>query len=260
MNLLNIGNKLLKTNGFLWTFIYTLYWIARYFFRVDLKILFKTLLRLEEKHNLPGFNAPLTAGALWDLLPWEKERGEEWTVSAQWKQSLVNDVILKYIPPESMVLEIGPGGGRWTEYLLRTARKLIAVDVSARAIDLCKNRFFAVTNGEFYLMKNIDLGFIPEKSIEVIWSFDVFVHINPEDTERYLKEFRRVLVPGGKAVIHHPKAGGVHGGCRSRMTDRLFVELLEKHKLTLECQFDSWGENGRYDLHRYGDCISVFHS
>ena len=84
---------------------------------------------MEEKHNLPGFNTASTAQDIWDLLPWEKEKGEEWTESGQWKQSLIDDVMLKYIKPGLKVLEIGPGAGRWTEILQPVAAKLIAVDV-----------------------------------------------------------------------------------------------------------------------------------
>jgi ubiquinone/menaquinone biosynthesis C-methylase UbiE len=260
MNLLNIGKKLVQENGLYWTFLYTLYWSTRYFLKANLHGLNKTIVRLEERRNLPGFNTPATAADIWDLLPWEKERGEEWTVSAEWKKSLIDEVLLNYIKPGTAVLEIGPGAGRWTEILQPIARELFAVDVSAKALDMCKNRLASAANVRFFLTRDANLEFIPDKTINAIWSFDVFVHINPRDTDGYLKEFKRVLVPGGIAVIHHPKDGGLHGGCRSRMTAQLFTSLLEKHGLTLFRQFDSWGENGRFNLSRYCDCISVFHA
>jgi ubiquinone/menaquinone biosynthesis C-methylase UbiE len=258
MNLLSIGKKLIQENGFYWTFLYALYWSARFFLKADLHVLYKTLVQFEEKHGLPGFNTPATAAEIWDLVPWEKERGEEWTVSAEWKKSLIGEVLLNYIKSGTAILEIGPGAGRWTEILQPLARELFAVDVSARALDLCKKRFSSASNISFFLARNAGLEFIPDKSIDAIWSFDVFVHINPNDTDRYLSEFKRVLVPGGIAVIHHPKDGGLHGGCRSRMTARLFAAQLEKQGLTLVRRFDSWGENGRFNLSRYSDCISVF--
>ena len=111
---------------------------------------------------------------------------------------------------------------------------------------------------KFFRIRDANIGFIPDKTIDAIWSFDVFVHINPDDTDRYLSEFKRVLVRGGIAVIHHPRDGGLHGGCRSRMTAQLFTGLLEKNGLPLVRQLDSWGENGRFNLSRYCDCISVF--
>ena len=260
MRLLKIGITLFKINGIRWTFLYVLYWFTRYFLKTDSTGLYKLLILFEEKHNLPGFNSPATASALWDLLPWEKEGGEEWTISEEWKKALIDDVLLENIKPGTAVLEIGPGAGRWTETLQRTARKLIAVDVSSKAIELCRKRFSSATNTTFFLTRTPALEFIPDQTIDAIWSYDVFVHINPDDTDCYLSEFKRVLVPGGIAVIHHPKSGGHNGGCRSRMTAQRFSSLLEKNGLTLDRQFDSWGENGRFDLTRHGDCISVFHS
>ncbi len=257
MNFLSIGKKLTKENGLYWTFLYSLYWFARSFLKTDPHGLYKTIVRLEERRDLPGFNTPAAAADIWDLLPWEKEGGEEWTVSAEWKKSLVDEVLRKYIKPGTAVLEIGPGAGRWTEILQPLARELFAVDVSAKALDQCKKRLSSATNVKFFLNRNASLGFIPDKTIDAIWSFDVFVHINAENTDRYLSEFKRVLVPGGIAAIHHPKDGGMHGGWRSRMTARLFTDLLEKRGLTLVRRFDSWGENGRFNLSRYRDCISV---
>jgi ubiquinone/menaquinone biosynthesis C-methylase UbiE len=260
MNLLNIGMKLAKENGLYWTFLYALYWFFRLVLKLDLQCLYNTLIGLEKKHDLPGFNSSATAGDVWDLIPWEKERGEEWTISAGWKQSLIDDVLLEYIKPKTALLEIGPGAGRWTEILQPMAKTLFAVDVSAKAINLCKERFSSAANATFYLTRDARLEFIPDKTIDAVWSFDVFVHMNPDDTDGYLSEFKRVLVPGGIAVIHHPKEGGLHGGCRSRMTARMFTVLLEKHGLTLVRQLESWGENDRYNLFRYRDCISVFHA
>ena len=218
------------------------------------------LLHLEKKYNLPGFNSPLTAVDIWDLLPWEKDHGEEWTVSDGWKQSLIDNVMLRYIKPRLSVLEIGPGAGRWTEVLQTIAKELQVVDVSQKAIDVCRNRFSSATNMKYFLVSDVTMQFISDKTVDAIWSYDVFVHINLDDTERYLAEFKRILVPGGIAVIHHPKEGGLHGGCRSRMTDALFRILLEKQNLTLMQQFDAWGENKQYDLSRHRDCITVFHA
>jgi len=260
MKLLNIGKKLVQVNGLRWTTLYVLYWSVRYLLKADLNYFYKILIEFEEKHNLPGFNSTVTAPYLWDLLPWEKQGGEEWTASAEWKRSLIDDVLLTYIKPGTTVLEIGPGAGRWTETLQMVAQKLVAVDVSAKALAICKKRFSFATNSTFVLTKNGCLEGVADRTIDAIWSYDVFVHINPGDTDAYLAEFKRVLVPGGIAVIHHPKDGGYRGGCRSRMTAERFATLLDKYGLTLVRQFDSWGENGKFNLSRYSDCISVFHS
>jgi ubiquinone/menaquinone biosynthesis C-methylase UbiE len=43
----------------------------------------------------------------------------------------------------------------------------------------------------------------------------VFVHINPTDIDAYLRDFRRILKPGGIGVVHH--AGGSYGSHASRV-------------------------------------------
>ena len=52
----------------------------------------------------------------WDRYDWSGG-GEEWTASAEWKQALIDDVLLPLIPAGAAVLEIGPGAGRWSEVL-----------------------------------------------------------------------------------------------------------------------------------------------
>ena len=93
-------------------------------------------------------------------------------------------------------------------------------------------------------------------SSSFIWAYDVFVHINPTDIERYMIDFRRILRPGGCAVIHHAdkyssEKFAREKGYRSYMNARLFAELVKKHQMEMIEQ--------NYDLvHIPGDVISVF--
>jgi SAM-dependent methyltransferase len=68
-------------------------------------------------------------------------RGEEWNASPEWKQSLIDDVLARWIPSGAAVLEIGPGAGRWSEVLAERALRLVLVDVSERPLELCRERF-----------------------------------------------------------------------------------------------------------------------
>ena len=188
--------------------------------------------------------------------------GEEWNASAEWKQVLIDYVLIVWIPEDQVVLEIGPGAGRWSAVLQPRARRLILVDVTERALALCRERFAAAANVEYALSSGNDLPGIPDSSIDAIWSFDVFVHVAPVDQAAYLAEVARVLTAGGVAVIHHADGRNVGNlpsrqGWRSPMSRNLFATLAAECGLTVETQIDSWGPDGLYDLSAYHDVITV---
>ncbi|HZQ71391.1 MAG TPA: class I SAM-dependent methyltransferase [Burkholderiales bacterium] len=183
---------------------------------------------------------------MWSDWDWSR-RGEEWTSSPQWKASLVRHVLEPNVPAGSRVLEIGPGAGRWTEVLQRRASHLTLVDLAPRCIELCRERFGDAGNIEYHVNDGRDLGFVPDASVDRIWSFDVFVHIQASDVERYVRQFPRLLAPGGVGVVHHSKDGKTRRGWRSDMTAGTMRRLCEENGLEVVQQFDSWDE-GRVRL------------
>lgn len=190
---------------------------------------------------------------------WDWSRcGEEWTVSAEWKQALIDEVMLRHIESGKDVLEIGPGGGRWTAVLQPISARVIVVDLTEQAIEVCRQRFADATNIEYHVNDGSSLSFLPDASVDYVWSFDVFVHISPPDIDTYLGEFARVLRPGGAGIIHHAREGGRHGGLRSAMTAELFAKMVRDHGMTVTAQIDRWGDEGQYDLEAHHDVITVF--
>jgi SAM-dependent methyltransferase len=197
----------------------------------------------------------------WTGWDWSS-RGEEWTASAEWKQALIDDVLAAHIPAGGVVLEIGPGGARWSAALHTRARRLILVDVSDRPLTLCRERFADAENVEYVLSSGNDLPGVADASVDAIWSFDVFVHVAPLDQAGYLAEIGRVLRPGGVAVIHHADGRNLgdqpsRSGWRAPMSRHLFATLAGQRGLPVEAQIDSWGPGGRYDLSAYHDAITV---
>jgi SAM-dependent methyltransferase len=197
----------------------------------------------------------------WTAWNWS-QRGEEWNASPAWKQALIDDVLRRWIPPGGVVLEIGPGGGRWSEPLQALARRLILVDVSPRPLELCRERLAWADNVEYVLTTGSELRGVSDGSVDAVWSFDVFVHVAPLDVAAYLTEIARVLKPGGVAVVHHAD-GRNRGqlpsrqGWRSPMSRRLLAALATGRGLVVERQFDAWGPDGGYDLSAYADAITL---
>ena len=196
----------------------------------------------------------------WNGWDWSS-LGEEWTASEAWKQGLVEEVLLARMPSGGTVLEIGPGGGRWSVILAERADRLLLVDVSPRVLEVARERIGDGAHVAYVCSAGSDLPGVDDATVDAIWSFDVFVHVAPVDQAGYLDEMARVLSPGGVALIHHAdgRNRGVlpsRSGWRAPMSARLFSRLARKRGFQVEEQLRSWS-GGEHDLSAYGDVISV---
>jgi SAM-dependent methyltransferase len=196
----------------------------------------------------------------WNRWDWS-QMGEEWTASDAWKQALVDEVLLPTIPAGGTVVEIGPGGGRWSVLLAPRSERLVLVDVAQRPLDLVAERLKDADNVEYVLTSGSALTGIADATVHAVWSFDVFVHVAPGDQAGYLGEIARVLRPGGVAAIHHADGRNrglapSRDGWRAPMTVELFAALARERGLTVERVVRSFGE-GRHALGGFGDAITV---
>lgn len=108
-----------------------------------------------------------------------------------------------YVTSDSAVLEIGGGGGRWTHYLLR-AREVTVVDLNADFFAYIRERFpDAGEKLRFYETSGYELAGVADDSIDFVFTFGTFVHIDPEGIDAYLGEIGRVLRPGAPATVHY---------------------------------------------------------
>jgi SAM-dependent methyltransferase len=132
-----------------------------------------------------------------------------------------------YFTAGATVLEIGSGGGRWTQYLARAAH-LIVVEYNPESFAYLRQRFPDVRLTT-YQTTGAELDGIAAGSVDFVFTFDVFVHLEPEVIGRYLREIDRVLRPDGVAVIHYGdirKDIALHNPGFSRMTREVMEELI----------------------------------
>jgi ubiquinone/menaquinone biosynthesis C-methylase UbiE len=211
-----------------------------------------------------------------NLRRWDEDHawpqdGDEWTGQAQvcgvpyevWKDSLVQHLIVPYVDARSVVLEIAPGHGRWTEHLARRAGHLIAVDLSPSCLDHCRSRFAERRNVDYVLTTGTALPFLATDRIDVVWSFDAFVHMAPAVIGGYLVEIARVLVPGGTAILHHANVADRdrhrqddHPGWRSAVDAALVHELATTAGLRVVEQLVYWDEARKIGVPRFDDRIT----
>lgn len=243
---------LIKENGVGWTSCFLAY-CASQVIADELK---GWLERSRISRNLPGINSVASQRAIWDSWNWQ-QRGEEWTASPEWKKSIVENFIGRFIPKESRVLEIGPGAGRWTEHLIPLSTTLQLVDLSRACIDECRRRFGDDPRVEFHVNNGSDLACIMDASVDRIWSFDCFVHIDSPDVKKYVHECARVLAGAGIAIIHHGSVGKMEGW-RSRLTSDQMQDFIRGSGMAVLESVDYWEMDREKFEPGYGDSVTVF--
>jgi hypothetical protein len=109
--------------------------------------------------------------------------------------------LLPYVRPDIIALEIGPGGGRWTRYLL-PARRLYVVDHYPELLAELRLNFPQPQIVEI-LNNGTDFPGVPSHSVDLVFSFGVFVHLDADIIRGYLHNMHRVIRPAAQLVIHY---------------------------------------------------------
>jgi SAM-dependent methyltransferase len=109
--------------------------------------------------------------------------------------------LLPYVRSDITALEIGPGGGRWTRYLL-PVRRLYAVDRYPKLLaELRRN--FPQPNIIEILNNGTDFPDVPPDTVDFVFAFGVFVHLDAEVIRAYLASLHTVIRPGANLVIQY---------------------------------------------------------
>lgn len=139
-----------------------------------------------------------------------KEGGEEWsktwgTSQMQWYGTMLPR-IFQFIPAHT-ILEIGPGFGRWTDFLKNYCDYLIGVDFSEKCVEVCKIRFADYSNMSFFVNDGKSLAMVSENSVDFIFSFESLSYADEEKMLSYISEISKKLKQNGVAFIHHSNLG-----------------------------------------------------
>jgi len=107
--------------------------------------------------------------------------------------------LLQYGVNEKVCLDIGPGTGRWLQFLKKNgAKQLYASDISKVSLGKVKS----ICNKVFKTDIEIDKQPFDSNSMDIILSFMVLEHLrNPEN---FFSEILRMLRPEGIAMISIP--------------------------------------------------------
>ncbi|MEX2032757.1 MAG: class I SAM-dependent methyltransferase, partial [Dehalococcoidia bacterium] len=104
--------------------------------------------------------------------------------------------------PDWSVLDIGCGVGRMLRPMSEQFEKVIGIDISPAMINFAREELADRPNVELHVGNGQDLSVIADNSIDLVYSVYAFQHFPRRSiVDNYLKETRRVLKPGGIAVI-----------------------------------------------------------
>ena len=148
--------------------------------------------------------------SLWNTRYAWREQGDEWSapwgsVDAHWYGCILPRI--HPFVPTGTILEIAPGFGRWTQYLKDLADSLEIVDLSPKCIDNCRARFAEASHIGYHVNDGTSLDFLPDRSVDFVFSFDSLVHVEMDVLRAYIAELARTLSDDGVAFIHHSNMG-----------------------------------------------------
>jgi ubiquinone/menaquinone biosynthesis C-methylase UbiE len=184
------------------------------------------------------------------------DRAEGWT-DDQWARAQ------RFLAPHAIdytnTLDLACGRGRHSQKLAMLAKHMVLVEVNPAYMAFCRERF-AGKPWDFIVNNGYDLSAIGDRSITFLYSYDSFVIFDLEIILSYIKEFRRVLAPGGFAFVHHSNVDDypgrdfwLHPHSRNFMSNEIFAHLAIRNGLELVDQFvfDGCGPEAK------SDCFSL---
>ena len=138
------------------------------------------------------------------------DEGDEWSswwggTDAMWFGAVLPR-IHAHLPAPS-ILEIGPGYGRWTQYLKEHCERLVGVDLAENCVEHCRQRFAADGHIEFHANDGRSLEMVEDGSVDFVFSFDSLVHAEPDVVAAYLQQLAAKLTPDGIGFVHHSNHG-----------------------------------------------------
>lgn len=108
-------------------------------------------------------------------------------------------------------LDFGCGVGRLTGGLSRHFARVTGVDVAPSMVEAARHLLADQHNCAFTVNQSNDLRFIPDGSFDFVLSLLVLQHLDSTDAvQSFLREFVRVLRPGGAIVVQLPSYVPAH--------------------------------------------------
>lgn len=148
---------------------------------------------------------------LWSILTKRDKKGNRWGIEEFFKTGEEEiEFVLNYLDFldvsyfRGRALDFGCGVGRLTQALCKYFNESWGVDIAVSMVELAEQYNRYGDRCKYYLNEANDLSLFANNSFNLIYSRIVLQHMSPEYSKNYIKEFLRVLAPGGVLVFQIP--------------------------------------------------------
>lgn len=146
---------------------------------------------------------------VWDALATSSVRArvaacgeqEESDVRRSAERPVGNIMELAMITQQDELLEIGCGVGRIGLELAPRCKYWTGADISANMLTVAAERLAKLSNIRLTQLKRIGLEQFPPDSFDVVYSTNMFDHLDEVDRWLYVRDAFRVLRPGGRLFV-----------------------------------------------------------
>ncbi len=151
----------------------------------------------------------------WAILTDPSRRGNRWPVDEFFETGrlevadLMRDAERLGVPgARRRALDFGCGAGRLTQALGDHFETVLGIDVAPSMIDLARAHNRHGTRCAYEVNDRPDLSRWPDRAFDLIYTSRVLQHIEPRYSTVYVREFVRLLAPGGYLSFDLPAGSG----------------------------------------------------
>jgi SAM-dependent methyltransferase len=127
--------------------------------------------------------------------------GDEWGQKKD-VEEVLHSFIYPYIGKDSIVGEIGTGGGRIASQVAPRVKRFYCFDISKEMLRRVQKTLEGQEHVRYELLTGAKLPSRLNEEFDFIYSFDVFPHLDLHTIWQYMESMHRLLKRGGKAFLH----------------------------------------------------------